>query len=198
MKILFLGTADSPLIPWLEAQGDTVIQTSDRITTESTEVHEADFVVSYGYRYIIKQNVLDLFPNRAINLHISLLPWNRGADPNLWSFIDDTPKGVSIHSIDAGVDTGDVIAQKEMVFESVKATLATTYAELQNEIQELFKGTWHRIKNGEISGSPQQSSGSYHGKKDRELVEHLLTKGWETPITILAKYGKELRATNAG
>jgi len=34
------------------------------------------------------------------------------ADPNVWSFIEKTPKGVSIHYLDAGIDTGDIIAQK--------------------------------------------------------------------------------------
>lgn len=49
-----------------------------------------------------------------MNLHISYLPWNKGADPNFWSCIDGTPAGVTLHHIDAGVDTGDIIAQALM------------------------------------------------------------------------------------
>ncbi|MCL0081308.1 hypothetical protein M1N64_03665 [Peptococcaceae bacterium] len=50
---------------------------------------------------------MDKFQGRAINLHISFLPWNRGADPNFWSFIENAPVGVSIHYLDEGIDTGD-------------------------------------------------------------------------------------------
>ncbi len=57
-----------------------------------------------------------------INLHISFLPWNRGAHPNFWSFYDDTPKGVTIHLIDEGIDTGAIIYQKEITFDRNEKT----------------------------------------------------------------------------
>ena len=53
-----------------------------------------------------------------------------GQDPNLWSFIEDTPKGVTIHEIDEGIDTGDIIFQKEIVLNS-NETLASSYEKLQ-------------------------------------------------------------------
>lgn len=94
-KILFLGDKESPIITWLKAQGERVTQTTDKLTYGGILNKGYAFLISYGYRHIISQDVLSLFPNRAINLHISYLPYNRGADPNLWSFIEDTPKGVT-------------------------------------------------------------------------------------------------------
>lgn len=117
-KILFLGPEDSPLIPWLQEQSEEVIQTSDRLSAREVSKQGYSFLVSYGYRHILRKDILDIFPGRAINLHISLLPWNRGADPNFWSFVEDTPKGVTIHYLDEGVDTGDIIAQQETDVES--------------------------------------------------------------------------------
>ena len=99
MNILLLSPHAS-LEERLVKLGDTVTRTSLKVTTEYA--NKFDWIVSYGYRYIITQDILDAVRGQAINLHISLLPWNRGADPNLWSFLDDTPKGITIHYIDSG------------------------------------------------------------------------------------------------
>lgn len=93
MRVLFLGPDDSPLLDWLRDRGECVLQTAEEVSADRVKDRSFDFLVSYGYRHIIRQAVLDHFPDRAVNLHISYLPWNRGADPNLWSFFDDTPKG---------------------------------------------------------------------------------------------------------
>jgi len=134
MKILFLGAPDSPVFLWLKQQGEDVHSTLDKITVDYVLENKFNFLISYGYRYVLKKEILDLFPNRAINLHISYLPYNRGSDPNFWSFIDGTPKGVTIHYLDEGVDTGDIIVQKEVVFDSLETeTLASSYQKLHTE-----------------------------------------------------------------
>ena len=115
--ILFLGSIDSPLFEWLQSNGESVIQISEKVTPEFITSNKISFLVSYGYRHILRKNILELLPNRAVNLHISYLPWNKGADPNFWSFVEDTPKGCTIHYLDEGVDTGDIIAQKEIEFD---------------------------------------------------------------------------------
>ena len=151
------------------------------------------FLVSYGYRYIIKKDILDKLCNSAINLHISFLPWNRGADPNFWSFIEGTPKGVTIHHLDEGVDTGDIIVQKEIEFDSDNNdTLATSYDKLQQEIQQLFMLNWVDIKDGNIPRKRQVGKGSLHKAKDKESISHILTDGWNTPISVLEDYKEEI------
>ena len=47
----------------------------------------------------------------------------QGAHPNFWSFYDNTPSGVTIHLIDAGIDTGDVLYQKKLIFIQMKIPL---------------------------------------------------------------------------
>ena len=56
-----------------------MVQTSEKFTLEWVAEGGFTFLVSYGYRHILRKNVLDLFPDRAVNLHIAYLPWNRGA-----------------------------------------------------------------------------------------------------------------------
>jgi len=189
--ILFLGPMESPLFERLKSNGESVIQTSDKITPEFITSNKISFLVSYGYRHILRKNVLELLPNRAVNLHISFLPWNKGADPNFWSFVEDTPKGCTIHYLDEGVDTGDIIAQKEIEFDSDRETLATSYEKLQAAMQDLFKQTWRSIKSAGNARQKQVSKGSTHKVKDKEGLSHLLTDGWNTPVSVLEEYAAE-------
>ncbi len=182
-KILFLGYKDSLIFKWLKDIGESVIQSSEKITPQFIHLHNIQFIISYRYGYILKKNILDLFPNRAINLHISYLPWNRGADPNLWSFVENTPKGVTIHYLDQGVDTGDIIIQKKLEFDIDNETLATSYRKLQTTIQQLFKQNWQNIKNEQCKKQKQKGKGSLHKIKDKNNLSCFLTKKWDTPLT---------------
>ena len=189
MKVLLLGTRRQELIDFLASCGDEAIATEEKITSKSDLLQDVDFLVSYGYRHILKKDVLDKFLNHVINIHISLLPWNRGADPNLWSFLENTPKGVTIHYMDCGVDTGDILIQQEIYF-SEEETLRTSYDKLAEVAQNLFKKYWVDIRDGKIKSTPQASGGSYHRLCDRVPYKYLLIKGWDTPVSELT--GKAL------
>ena len=194
MKILFLGDRDNPMLEWLIKIGENVIQTSEKITPEYVNFHEIDFIVSYGYRHILRKNILDLLPNKIINLHISYLPYNRGADPNFWSFIENTPKGVTIHYLDEGIDTGDIITQEKVKFNTKKETLATSYEKLQLTIQKLFKQSWQDIINKKFKPKKQVGVGSLHKVKDKIDFDYLLKDGWNTPLSVLEKYSEKNRS----
>ncbi len=95
---------------------------------------------------------------QIFNLHISLLPYNREASPNFFSSIENTPKGVTIHQIDEGLDTGPILAQKELFFDESKETFASSYEKLILEIQMLFKENWSSIsdKNYQLYAQTQE------------------------------------------
>lgn len=181
MKVLFLGNKDSPLIRYIRSLGDEVLVANDKINPDFIRKHGVEFIVSYGYRHILKPDVISTLPDKIINLHIGLLPWNKGADPNFWSFAENTPKGVTIHYIDAGVDTGDIITQKELTF-SEGETLASSYRKLQIQIQSLFRQYWPNIRQGICRRRPQPQGGTYHRLSDKESLTDILTNGWDTPV----------------
>lgn len=188
-RVLVLGYTPSPLEPILEKSGCTVF--SKDTPLEENDTQDIDFIVSYGYRHIIRQEVLDLLPDRVINLHVSYLPWNRGADPNLWSFLEDTPKGVTIHFMDAGIDTGDIITQQHVSMNDKTETLASSYDKLRLAIEELFQSIWPSIMNGSAPRTKQQGKGTYHRLSDKAAYAELWRdKEWGTPITELV--GKAL------
>ncbi|WP_434511448.1 formyltransferase family protein [Desulfitobacterium sp. AusDCA] len=195
MKILWLGPNRPRLIEYVKSFNDDIFITDKPIYYDSDYVQNADFLISYGYRYIIQKAILDLFPKRAINLHISYLPWNRGADPNLWSFLEDTSKGVTIHLLDQGIDTGDILVQKEVQFKN-NETLRTSYEFLTEEIESLFIDNWTKIRSLEIAAVLQSGAGSYHKTMDRKKYEILLKNGWDTSVGELIGKGLIYGGTN--
>jgi len=178
-KILYLGP-HSQLVDFLEKEHE-VVRKEEKITKEDVNEIKPKYVISYGYRHIIKQEVLDTC--EIINLHISYLPWNRGADPNFWSFYDETPKGVTIHFIDKGIDTGDIIFQKEVDFEEQHNTLGTTYEKLKQEIENLFMEKWEDFTNQRFNRNPQSSEeGSLNYKKKLQKIWHHFPNQWQTTL----------------
>jgi len=189
MNIVLLGPKRPEMIDFLKSYGDRVENTEELLTPDLSILQEIDFLISYGYRHILKGDLLKKFPATAINFHISFLPWNRGADPNLWSFLEDTPNGVTIHYLDAGIDSGDILAQ-QLVSYQPDDTLRTTYERLSRTIERLFREVWCHIREGRQPSFPQPEGGSSHRVRDRARYEHLLVKGWDTPVAKLV--GKAL------
>jgi len=181
MRILGLGPLQPHFVDFLRSFGDDVQTMETPLTEESPILATTDFIISYGYRHILKPGIIRRFRHHAINLHISLLPWNRGADPNVWSWLEDTPKGLTIHYMDEGVDTGDILVQREMTF-SPDETLRSTYQTLSDSIEVLFKEIWPHVRTGAQSCFPQPPGGSSHRVRDLKLYASLMAKGWDTPV----------------
>jgi formyltetrahydrofolate-dependent phosphoribosylglycinamide formyltransferase len=87
----------------------------DRALAAAIAAHEPDLVVSAGFMKIVGPAVLGAFGGRLINTHPALLP----AFPGAHAVRDALAAGVSVtgttvHLVDAGVDTGPVLAQREV------------------------------------------------------------------------------------
>lgn len=199
-RVLFLSTdREAPecnaLYLFLTRQPQTqVTYWSENLRGREAEIEgNYDFCVSYGYRHILRQPILDLFPDRIVNLHISYLPLNRGADPNLWSLLSQTTSGVTVHHMDAGVDTGDIIAQREVPFDMESETLASSYNFLRREIEDLFMDLWPKLVTGSAprTVNPARldaSAGSVHRMKDKtDFFDSITPDGWNTQLSQVLK-----------
>lgn len=84
---------------------------------------EADFIVTAAYGRILTDAVLALPKYGAVNVHASLLPKYRGASPVHWSIINgDEKTGISIMLMDAEMDHGDILLQKEIEIQAYITT----------------------------------------------------------------------------
>lgn len=164
MRIGWLGYGrrETRLIDCLEASGHVVEVTAERID----DLSAVDLAISFGYRFILSEAVLQTARRPVLNLHISYLPWNRGAHPNFWSWVEGTPAGVTIHEITAGVDTGAIVFQKLLDGAGPENTLRETHAMLTDQIQTLFEDHLDALLDGSYRPRPQDGKGSYHAKRD--------------------------------
>jgi methionyl-tRNA formyltransferase len=122
------------------------------------EALHPDAIIVVGYGRIIPQWMIDLPRFGNLNLHASLLPKYRGAAPIQWAIASgETETGVTTMRIDAGLDTGDILQQREMLIlpddtaESLAPRLASVGAELMVE-------TLRGLERGEIRSTPQDNS----------------------------------------
>jgi methionyl-tRNA formyltransferase len=119
---------------------------------------QPDAIVVVGYGRIIPQWMIDLPPLGNINLHASLLPRYRGAAPIQWAIaMGETVTGVTTMRIDAGLDTGDILLQKEIPIaaEDTAETLAPRLAAIGSDLMgETLRG----LATGTVKPRPQDHS----------------------------------------
>lgn len=110
---------------------------------------------------IIKEPLLSLPQKGFINFHPSYLPYNRGKHYNFWALVEQCPFGVSLHRVDAGIDTGGIVSQ-ELISYNWEDNGETLYKKAQTKIVELFKSTYPILRKGEIVSKTQDlSKGSF-------------------------------------
>lgn len=173
------------LSPYPDALAKAVRSTGDRPRTGTEITGNPDWIVMFGHRRIIGEPWLSRLPGHIVNLHISMLPWGRGADPNLWAWIKGEPHGVTLHHVDEGLDTGDIIAQQRVTMGRGE-TLATSYDKLRRAAEDLFARTWPDLRNGYAKRTPQPKGiGSHHIAADKEGIS--LPQGWDTPTAYLSR-----------
>ena len=140
---------------------------------ESVSNLGADLAVSVMFDYILRPEFIRLFPRGVINLHPAYLPFNRGAYPNVWSIVEQTPAGVTLHYIDSGVDTGDIISQRRVEIKPVDTGLSL-YRRLEKACVELFIEAWPGISQGNAPRRAQTGTeGTYHRAKDVARIDEI-------------------------
>lgn len=182
MKVLVLSPYPERLYHVL-AEDEVWSTDQERFPENISYSNRYDFIISYGYRYIISESAIRRFKNHIINLHIGYLPWNRGADPNFWSWFDGSYKGVTIHHVDAGLDTGPIIA-RQLITPPNTMTLREVYDLLHQELVNLFAFHWKRIK---------EDAGTLHMSKDKDIWFAQLSAGWDSPCSEVEELGRKFR-----
>ena len=127
---------------WLSNRGHSVSITRDH---ELINMHEYDLAISYYYDKILRPDEFEAPRFDTINSHPSYLPYGRGATPNVWAIVNQEPAGVTIHWIDEGVDTGNILAQEEVPV-TIWDTGETLYHRLESTCYELLCAYWPELE----------------------------------------------------
>ncbi len=131
---------------------------------EQLRAFPADLFVVAAFGQILSREILEMPMYGCINIHASLLPKYRGASPIQRVILDGEEKsGVTIMQMDEGIDTGDILYQKELLldpeetFESLHDRLAILGGEAITEALSL-------LEKGELQPVPQGEEGACYAK----------------------------------
>lgn len=126
---------------------------------------EPDFFITFAFGQILNQEVLDIPRFGTINLHASLLPKYRGANPIQAPIINgDKFTGITTMLTEIGIDTGDIVLQKviEITENMTSVELTGIISELSPElIYESIVGLYSR----KIKPAPQKDEEATHAPK---------------------------------
>jgi methionyl-tRNA formyltransferase len=127
-----------------------------------------DVFVSMSFNQIIKADLVSLAPLGFINCHAGSLPFYRGRNPLNWAIINGEKRvGVTVHYIDEGIDTGDIIQQDFVVIES-SDNYSTVLAKAYSQCALTLIRALEKLKMAEAVGRPQtdiDKTGFYCGQR---------------------------------
>jgi len=170
---------------------------------------EPDAVVVAAFGHILREPLLTAPPFGCINVHASLLPRWRGVSPVQYSILHgDSWTGVTIMRMDAGVDTGPILAQRSVAI-SPEDTGGELLDRLAGQGADLLIHTLRGLQNGQVFSSTQSEEGAVYAPKltralsavrwDREVVTvHNQIRSlipWPGTVTYLGE--KTLKITEA-
>jgi len=172
MEAIFLGMNDAgqKIYEWLNQRQDVEVMA---LLTEKNQLSiikqlEPDIVISSGFEHKVPKEIIEVPENGIINLHPSYLPYNRGSHPHIWSLIEGTPAGVSLHYMVESIDEGPIIDKKEVRVEP-QDTARTLYDRLTRQMVELFKNNWQDIVDNNIEAQDQNlDEGTTHYLRELE------------------------------
>lgn len=132
-----------------------------------------DYIISVHFPYLIPKALLDAPMIGILNLHPAYLPYNRGWHTPSWAILDGSPYGATLHFVDEGLDSGDIIYQ-----EKIKVLPSDTADSLYQKVMDLefevFKKAWPKIVLGKYERKKQSlKRGTLHRKNDLALIQEI-------------------------
>ena len=188
-------TKDQALHDYAKVYGLDYLKTQNINSSEFIEKlkkYKCDLFISMSFNQIFKQEIINLPILKTINVHAGKLPFYRGRNVLNWVLINGEKEfGVTVHYVDEGIDTGDIIFQN--IYEisendDYNSILKRAYEYcadcLEKAVMQTYSGQVKRIKQSTI-----HPTGFYCG--GREMGDELIN--WDLPS---AKIFSFVRALN--
>ena len=138
---------------------------------------EVDLGILAWWPKIIRSPLLEWPRYGFVNTHPSLLPYNRGKHSNFWALVEQAPFGVTLHRVDAGVDTGKIVSQLEIPYDW-HDNGGTLYSKAQEAMVSLFCQTYPILRTAHYDSKPQNREfGSSHHSSEIEQASKIDLNG---------------------
>ena len=161
MEVSVSPVKDAGLRMGIEVAQPVAIKNNAEFREQLAAIHPdaiIDAIIVVGYGRVIPQWMIDLPRLGNLNLHASLLPKYRGAAPIQWAIAQgETVTGVTTMRIDAGLDTGDILMQKQTQIDH-KETAETLGPRLAFMGADLMVETLAGLESGQVRPTPQDHS----------------------------------------
>lgn len=165
-------TLDVPFIPVENVNTDEFLSVMDKF--------EPDLLVSMSFNQILRKSIIDYAPLGFINCHAGALPFYRGRNPLNWALINGEPSfGITVHYVDEGIDTGDIIeqrlypiTQKDNYGTLLNKAISECASVLHSAILKISKNEVERIKQEDI-----HPVGTYFGI--RTVGDEIIDFNWD-------------------
>lgn len=150
----------------------TVTNHNNSTCKEILEANKPEVLVLGGTR-IIKPQILETPTRATINAHPGMLPWLRGSASVGWALYKDMPIGSTVHFIDPGIDTGDIIYREELpvyhndTYESLNYRVGLLSARLMAEA----------VKALDLGEAPRMAQDGSVGETYKVIPDDLLAEG---------------------
>ena len=144
---------------------------------ETIKQYQPDLIVTCAYGQIVPKEVLDIPKFGCINVHASLLPKYRGGAPIHHAIMNgDSKTGITIMYMDIGMDTGDMIAKREISIEE-DDTLGSLSDKLSKLGASLLEEVLPSIINGTNTRESQNNAEATYAHIIKREDEHLDFQG---------------------
>lgn len=144
---------DYPVAEYCFRLGIPTVRFDGKVDADLIAAQKPDLIVSAYYRKILPKKVIDLPKLGCINIHPGLLPRDRGPNPTLYNILrGEKQAGTTLHYIDEGMDTGDIIAQKVVEigdltgFELNGVVMDAGVEMFKANLKSILDGTNNRVK----------------------------------------------------
>ena len=146
------------------------LKIKEKDAVEELRKYPADIFVVAAFGQLLSEEILNMPRFGCINIHASLLPAYRGAAPIQWCVINGEEKtGVTIMQMAKGMDTGDILLQKEVVLDE-KETGGSLFDRLMETGAELIVEALPKIEAGELTPVVQKEElATYAGKITKDM-----------------------------
>jgi methionyl-tRNA formyltransferase len=132
-----------------------------------------DLAILAWWPDIISLEIMNMAKYGFINTHPSLLPYNKGKHPNFWALIEGNPFGVSIHKVERRVDSGEIIAQREITYDWTD-NAETLHMKATKAMLDLFRENYARIRSLDFQSAIQNpEAAGAHQTRDFQMKSRI-------------------------
>lgn len=136
IQCVLTDSKSAAIIEWCQNEMIPAFKGNPRtgMASQFLQQFEIEILFSINYLFLISKDILDNVKKYSFNIHGSLLPKYRGRTPHVWSIINnESETGLTVHLIDEGCDTGDIVLQKKVLI-----TKDTSGYEVLQQFEKLY------------------------------------------------------------